>query len=427
MRHSRKVMIIGAGTGGLCLAHGLKADGIDVEIFERDYSPVDHQQGFRLSISAIGSAALRSCLPPALFDKLAASCADPSRGVTFLDHRLNRLLAIDFPHSDREDADAERPVSRTTLRRILLEGLGGVVRFGKKFTAFEDGPNGSVVARFADGSAATGDVLIGADGAGSRLRSQLLPDARRVETGITAVSGKIGLNDAIRGSIPQPILRGPTPILGSRGCFMFASAVQFRDSKGNSEPARDHRTSDEQEEERGEYVMWGFSAHRAKFAPADLEGLGGEDLKASVLVLMPDWHPSARWLVQMADASTVSAFAVKTSVPISPWQTRNVTLLGDALHNMTPFRGIGANTALRDAAALRRALVAFDRGEQALIPALVGYERDMIEYGFSAVRTSLADMERFHSERGLSRALTKAAFRAADWIPPLKTMFLGGR
>jgi hypothetical protein len=51
----------------------------------------------------------------------------------------------------------------------------------------------------------------------------------------------------------------------------------------------------------------------------------------------------------------------------------------------------------------------------------------MIDYGFGAVRTSLADMERFHAERPLSRALTKAAFRAADWIPPLKAAFLAGR
>ena len=173
--------------------------------------------------------------------------------------------------------------------------------------------------------------------------------------------------------------------------------------------------------------MWGFSAQRAKFASADLDTLGGDELKVAVLALMRDWHPSAKRLVQMADASTISAFAVKTSVPIPPWQTRNVTLLGDALHNMTPFRGIGANTALRDAAALRRTLVAVDRGEQNLISALAGYERDMIDYGFGAVRTSLADMERFHAERGLSRALTKAAFRAADWIPPLKMVFLGGR
>src|SRR3979409_467091 len=128
---------------------------------------------------------------------------------------------------------------------------------------------------------------------------------------------------------------------------------------------------------------------------------------AAVLALMDDWHPALRWLVQTADISSITSFAVKTSVPIPPWQTRNVTLLGDALHNMTPFRGIGANTALRDAAALRGALVAVDRGEQDLSAALAGYERDMIAYGFSAVRTSLADMKRFHDERGLSRIFTK--------------------
>jgi 2-polyprenyl-6-methoxyphenol hydroxylase-like FAD-dependent oxidoreductase len=82
---------------------------------------------------------------------------------------------------------------------------------------------------------------------------------------------------------------------------------------------------------------------------------------------------------------------------------------------------------LRDAAALRNALVIVDRGERDLVPALADYERDMIDYGFAAVRASLADMERFHADRPLSRALTKAAFRAADWIPPLKAALMGGR
>jgi 2-polyprenyl-6-methoxyphenol hydroxylase-like FAD-dependent oxidoreductase len=72
-------------------------------------------------------------------------------------------------------------------------------------------------------------------------------------------------------------------------------------------------------------------------------------------------------------------------------------MLGDALHNMKPFRGIGANTALQDAAALRRALVAVARGQTGLIEALAAYERDMIGYGFAAVQRSLKDMERFHA------------------------------
>jgi len=130
-----KVMIVGAGTGGLCLAQGLKADGIAVEVFERDYSPTDRLQGYRLGVSETGRRALRECLPKALFDKLVASCANPSRAVTFLDHRLNRLLNIELGANEQNDL----PVSRISLRGILLEGLDEIVCFGKKFIAFRRG------------------------------------------------------------------------------------------------------------------------------------------------------------------------------------------------------------------------------------------------------------------------------------------------
>jgi len=115
----------------------------------------------------------------------------------------------------------------------------------------------------------------------------------------------------------------------------------------------------------------GFSAHSEVLNfPANPASVGGQDAKAAVLAQMHDWHPALRWLVQTADASTTTAFAVKASVPIQPWATQKVTLLGDALHNMTPFRGIGANTALRDTMTLRRALVAVSLGEADLIEAL---------------------------------------------------------
>ena len=112
-------------------------------------------------------------------------------------------------------------------------------------------------------------------------------------------------------------------------------------------------------------------------------------------------------------------------MPIPPWPTQNVTLLGDALHNMTPFRGIGANTALRDAEALHRALVAVARGETDLIEALASYEQEMISYGFTAVRASLKNMQRFHAKGTLARTATKAIFQVVDRVPPLKAAFLG--
>src|SRR5215831_11153628 len=212
-----KVLIIGAGSGGLCLAQGLKSDNIDFDVFERDYSPTDRLQGYRLSINPRGASALRSCLPSDLFQKLVANSPKPSRAVTFLDHRLNRLLEIELPAYKEKGIDSELPVSRIALRRILLEGLDAFIHFGKRFVAFEDAPAGQVTARFQDGSSATGDVLIGADGAGSHLRSQLLPQAQRVETGILAISGKIGLTQTTRAATPEAFFRGPTLVLGPRG------------------------------------------------------------------------------------------------------------------------------------------------------------------------------------------------------------------
>jgi 2-polyprenyl-6-methoxyphenol hydroxylase-like FAD-dependent oxidoreductase len=326
------------------------------------------------------------------------------------------LLVIDRPPGDSENADSELPVSRIALRRILTEGLGNVIRYDKKFVAFEDAGQDAVTAQFEDGTSTAGDVLIGADGAGSRLRAQLLPNARRIETGIVAVSGKLGLDSAVRRGTPPPILRGPTLILGPDGCFMFASTVDYEDETPG---ANNHY-------EREKYVMWGFSAHEQTFAlPSVPDTLDGRGATVAVIGLMDGWHPLLRWLVQSTDLSTVTAFPVKTSVPIKPWATQKVTLLGDALHNMTPFRGIGANTALRDAAALHRALVAVARGEAGLIQALAAYERDMIGYGFAAVQASLKDMERFHAKGALARAVAKCLFRVIDHVPPLKGAFLG--
>jgi 2-polyprenyl-6-methoxyphenol hydroxylase-like FAD-dependent oxidoreductase len=215
--------------------------------------------------------------------------------------------------------------------------------------------------------------------------------------------------------MPHPIMRGPTLALGPRGCFLFANAVLYEQHKGGS-----NRQSED------DYVMWGFSAHRAELSfSGPLDSVNSDAARSRVLQLMEHWDPALRRLVEIADPATMSTFPIKTSVRVSPWATRNVTLLGDAIHNMTPFRGNGANTALRDAQSLLQGLVGVSRGETELLTALARYERDMIRYGFRAVQTSLKDMERFHNRSPLARSLTKTVFRLVDRIPPLKSVFLG--
>lgn len=194
---------------------------------------------------------------------------------------------------------------------------------------------------------------------------------------------------------------------------MFAGSVEYSQGRPSAY-------------DRDEYVMWGFSARR------DILGIAGApdeisatDARAAVLAQMFDWSPELRGLVERAEALSLTSFAVKSSVPIGPWTTSRVTLLGDALHNMTPYRGIGANTALRDAALLRDTLRDVDAGRRDLLPALSNYERQIVDYGFAAVRASLAQMKRLHTTSPIKRFATKALFRLIDSSPALQRRMLG--
>jgi hypothetical protein len=82
-------------------------------------------------------------------------------------------------------------------------------------------------AHFEDGSSAEGDVLIGADGAASGIRRQLLPDAQRIDTGIVMISGKLPLDASVRPEAPPAVFKGPTLILGPLGGVMFTGAVEY--------------------------------------------------------------------------------------------------------------------------------------------------------------------------------------------------------
>ena len=114
------------------------------------------------------------------------------------------------------------------------------------------------------------------------------------------------------------------------------------------------------------------------------------------------WHPAVRALMAAADACAAFPIVLRTCTRVDPWPTGPVTLLGDAVHPMTPAAGAGANTALRDAAGLTRALAAAADGAD-LVPSLAAYETEMTEYGAAAVDLSLRNAEqlfRVHLDRG---------------------------
>src|SRR3954471_18811772 len=156
-----RVIVIGGGTGGLALAHGLQQAGIELSVFERDRTRTDGLHGYRVGIDPDGSRALHACLPPDLYATFVATCARAPRYFNMLTEQFDELLSLPLRLPD-DPIESEKSVSRMTLRQVLLTGVDDVVHFDKAFIHYDQHPDGAVTAHFADGMSATGDLLIGA-------------------------------------------------------------------------------------------------------------------------------------------------------------------------------------------------------------------------------------------------------------------------
>lgn len=428
------VLIIGAGTGGLCLAHGLKRAGIGVSVYERDRTRTGGLQGYRVGISPAGSRALHACLPPDLYDTFIATCARTPTYFNMLTERLSEVGSLPVP-TDSDPANSEQSVSRMTLRQVLLTGLEEIVHFDKTFTHYEQHSDGTVTAFFEDGTSATGDLLIAADGTNSRIRRQYLPHARLEETGILSVGGKVALTVETTALLPPKVFNGISMIMAPKGYGCILHVMEFKFDRGGvkggiggNDAALIAQWPGLLYDNTADHIIWGFWAAASRFPrdPTTLQGgLQGADLVRLVLDMTPNWHPRLRTLFAQTDPTTCFPINIRTSVPVPAWQPTNVTLLGDAIHTMTPGRGVGANTALRDAALLCRNLTAARDGRMTFVEAVGDYEAQMREYGFEAVLKSREQMngDDLIHKPVVGRAMLagmRTGMRVVNHLPPLK-------
>ena len=342
----RRVLVVGAGIGGLCLAHGLRQAGIVVTILERD-SGVRTTHGLRLRLDAEGIGALVWCLPPELVEQVrAASSLVPVLRGAVLDHQLGTLFAWggDSPPPER----ASVVVNYAALREVMHTGLADTVEFGRQVVRV-DHKGDSVCAYLADGGVETADVLVGADGIDSVVRQHLLPEAEIADTGLYAITGHATLDPD---RLPEEIRRGSCSIVGPDGLTL------------NLALGRDN-------------AQWTLIG--------PLETFDLEKLHDTASRLVAGWHPAVARLVAQSDAAGTFAYPLRAALPVPPWPTTRITLLGDAVHANVPIGGSGATVTLRDAALLTESLVS---GGTDPIGALADYEEQMREYGFeSAVRS----------------------------------------
>ncbi|ALG12158.1 FAD-dependent oxidoreductase [Kibdelosporangium phytohabitans] len=400
------VVVIGGGTGGLSLAHGLCKAGVSVAVYERQRVRTDRLQGFRLQVNPEGSRSLRECLPDDLWEEFIGYCGEPDGDTVLTDVQLNEIMRVGAPPPAHDNPiGVPRAISRTTLQRLLSSGLDGVVRYDKEFVHYERQSDGRVRCHFADGTTTTADLVVGADGGNSRVREQLLPRAERVNTGIFSTGGKFPLTPETVELLPRRLTEGPNAALASHACGIFT--MPFWHSRPDEE----------------DYITWSYSTS-ASFHPPRSAEMDGEEIKDVVGRLMTGWHPALRRVVAESDPRSAIVLPIYTAKRVRPWRTENVTVLGDAIHSMTPFMGAGANTAIRDAALLTGNLVAVHSGQRELLDAVRDYEAKMLEYGFTMVRASLALANMFVSESWLLRDVVKSTAKALSLIPPLKRKLL---
>ncbi|MFI6318845.1 FAD-dependent oxidoreductase [Nonomuraea sp. NPDC050556] len=381
------VIVAGGGIGGLCLAQGLRRSGVNVVVYERDGSPDARLQGYRLNIEPVGSAALHACLPAELWERLMVTGGDPGPGMGVLTEQLGELM-IERGAEAADPAHGTHALDRTTLRDVLLTGLD--VRFGKEFVRYSHTDDGKVVAHFADGDTAVGDVLVGADGVRSRVRGQLLPQVRTSAAPGVGIGGRLPLTEET-GRWLDPRLAARKNLVLPKRDFLFTAVYRPRNRKDQG------------------YVLWAFVANRRHYA--------GEP-HAFVERRMAGWHPVLRRLVR--ESEVVERFDFTTTAKVKPWPSTNVTLLGDAIHAMPPVGGMGGNAALHDARLLCRALADIDQGRAELVPAIAAYEAEMLKTGFAAVGESMRYLWLAVLPSRIVRTVARGFFRLCGLVPPLR-------
>lgn len=407
------VLVAGGGIGGLCLAQALRRANISVAVYERDDRRDARLDRYRLHINPAGSRSLHACLSPQAWAHFLGTAGRTGGGFGFLTEQLQTMVVVEdeimYPPST-DPAEKWYPVDRKTLREVLLTDLAGVVHFGKAFERYESAPGGGVIAHFADGSRASGDLLVGCDGTGSRVRRQRVPEASPVDAGARGIGMKLPLTATTRAWLPTRLTRGENLIFAPDPFFLFTSVFDIGvPALPDTNGSRDG----------GGYLLCAFVVGQ-HVGPADLGSLEPAQLQQVVVDLTRRWHPDLRRVLAECDSDSPGCFPFVCTTPIPTWPASNVTLLGDAVHAMPPTGGLGANTALRDARLLAAHLGEVATGRIGLTEAIDAYQGAMRVYASTAVRSSLTTLRQGLATNGAALTGMRTWLRLSGAVAPLR-------
>jgi 2-polyprenyl-6-methoxyphenol hydroxylase-like FAD-dependent oxidoreductase len=365
---SIKVIVVGAGIGGLSVAIALRKAGIETVVFERARELKEIGAG--LSLVANATRALNELgLAGAL-----RGLGEPVGRAEIRTWRGEVLSTISVSQLSEKVGTQSVAVHRADLQAVLLRELGeGVVRTGAECVGFEQNGAG-VRAFFNSGRQEHCDVLIGADGLRSAVRARLLGDGGPRYAGYTAWRAVV---------TPKQDLFSPDVTFEYWGTGTRCLCAQLGEGR----------------------VYWAVSTNVPE-GEKDVTGV----TKGALLGLLRGWHGPVLALIEATEEPAILHTDIyDRDPPRKRWGEGRVTLLGDAAHPMTPDLGQGACQAIEDAVALARCLGGHETGVAA---ALALYEARRIRRTAWIVRGSRRTGRVVQLQNPLACRLRDAALRA---------------
>ncbi|KAF3025126.1 hypothetical protein E8E14_014667 [Neopestalotiopsis sp. 37M] len=379
---------------GLLLGNGLLKNNVDFSLYEAD-SEFSERDGYQIRLGAPALVGFRACLDDdlskTLYSKFGRSGGVVSAAPALYDSSLNMLL--DFSKFPAYTKSA--PITRVMLRNTLSAPLKrqGKISYDKKFTRYEcidaSSEKPQIKVFFEDGTDDVCDLLVSAEGARSKVNAQIglnniiyLPQHRNLSAKCSVSREKI--------LELRPEARRGAPIAVSKdGLFFFFSAYIPDQVDGSDEEAS---------------IFWSLIVPAEEVPDTVANGTQREKLQFCCDKVQ-DWDPTFQSLLRVVGDSEIRAFRHHTSTePPKDWRSKaksqgraeigsdHVWLIGDAIHPMTPTRGMGANQAMCDTADILPNIVALartkERTEADYSFAVEKYESAMFPRAFAWVRTS---------------------------------------
>ena len=355
-----KILIAGAGLGGLAAASCLMKAGHDVEVYEQ--APALGEIGAGIQVSANAMHVLRHL---GLGPQIEKAGVKPEAYVFRL-YNTGEVIQ-QFPLAAKHEEQFGEPYTqmhRADFHEMLAskarEFKPDSIRLDHRVTGFTESENG-VELHFANGTSAKGDMLIAGDGLKSAVRRQVAGDAPATYTGDAAWRVTVPIEKLPANFLPKSM----TVFIGGGGhavCY-YVRGGKLLNFVGVVE------TDDVQEESWTVKMPW-------------------EQLKAD----FKDFHPIIQRILDEAEHDQCFRWSLFFRPPITNWSTKRVTLLGDAAHATLPYLAQGAVMAIEDGMVLTRAL---DMREN-IADALQLYQRNRIDRTSKIVNQSTDNRRLFH-------------------------------